>query len=101
MTEPTSSPPQRRIYGLRRMHLLMVCALGLAGAAHGGPFELTEGTIDGGGQHSQGQRFALEGSIGQSDAGVVEGTRFSIDGGFWRPAIAPLTDTIFSHGFED
>ncbi len=101
MTAPISFHPRRRIFGLRRMQLFLVCALALAGAAHAGRFELTEGTIDGGGQHSQGERFALEGSIGQSDAGVAEGARFSIDGGFWRPAIAPRTDTIFSHGFED
>ncbi len=95
MTEPTSLPLPRCA------RLLAFGALGLAFVAHGASFELKEGTHDGGGQHSQGERFALEGSIGQPDASQTTSAHFSIDGGFWRPAIAPVANTIFSNGFED
>lgn len=71
--------------------------------ADAAPFRLISGTVDGGGEHSQGTRFAVEGTVGQPDAGRAQGARFRIDGGFWPTASTstPPTDSIFSHSFED
>lgn len=101
MTDTHPDSPQRRPRGPRSVRWLALAALGIAAIAQADPFELIEGTSDGGGEYSQGTRFALEGSIGQPDAGTLTGTRFAIDGGFWRPAIAPQNDTIFSNSFEE
>lgn len=71
--------------------------------AAGGPrFSLTSDTVDGGGSHSQGARFALEGTVGQPDTGLAVGQRFAVEGGFWTGANAlPLQDSIFQDSFED
>jgi len=48
------------------------------------PFEITRPTIDGGGvMRSTGDEFELSGSIGQPDAGCMEGDDFELKGGFW------------------
>ena len=47
-------------------------------------------TIDGGGGESVGGGYSLHGTIGQPDAGAMNGTGFSISGGFWTQ-IAPAT----------
>ncbi len=46
-------------------------------------FNLTWYTIDGGGGTSAGSGFAVAGTIGQPDAGVMAGAGFEIKGGFW------------------
>ena len=47
-------------------------------------YEITRSTIDGGGvMRSTGGEFELSGTIGQSDAGVMEGGGFELKGGFW------------------
>lgn len=43
-------------------------------------------TIDGGGGQSSGGTFALNGTIGQADAGAMSGGNFSLNGGFWSAA---------------
>lgn len=81
--------------------VLGLAALGQAQA--GGRFELKAMTVDAGGQHSQGTRFAIEGTAGQHDAGPrLQGPRFSVSGGFWPAATAPTSANsgIFSNGFE-
>ncbi len=40
-------------------------------------------TIDGGGGASQGGSYALNSTIGQPDAGILQGGSFSLQGGFW------------------
>jgi pectate lyase len=40
-------------------------------------------TVDGGGGRSAGGDFALSGTVGQPDAGVLGGGEFSLRGGFW------------------
>ena len=40
-------------------------------------------TIDGGGGTSTGGVFAISGTIGQPDAGVMSGGQYSLNGGFW------------------
>ncbi|MBK7145506.1 MAG: hypothetical protein IPH76_09960 [Xanthomonadales bacterium] len=78
-----------------------VLAIVLTGGALASPFEIEEFTVDGGGNHGQGARFALEGSIGQPDAATLTAARFAIDGGFWRPLENAPGDDIFHDSFED
>jgi hypothetical protein len=40
-------------------------------------------TVDGGGGTSSGGQFTVSGTIGQPDAGLLAGGRFSLAGGFW------------------
>ena len=42
---------------------------------------------DGGGGTSTGDNYSLQGSIGQPDAGWLEGGSYVIEGGFWASAI--------------
>ena len=54
--------------------------------AVGGPpeYEISRSTVDGGGvMRSTGGSFELSGTIGQPDAGVMEGGGFTLSGGFW------------------
>ena len=47
-------------------------------------FEFSRTTIDGGAiMQSEGGGFELSGTIGQPDAGVLEGGDFTLSGGFW------------------
>ena len=55
-----------------------------ASAQSGGNFDLTWSTIDGGGNTSSGGVFAVSGTIGQPDAGVMTGANLqTVIGGFW------------------
>jgi hypothetical protein len=45
--------------------------------------DVTRFTVDGGGGSSQAGDFALIGTAGQADAGVVSGGDFVLVGGFW------------------
>ena len=49
-------------------------------------FDLSWYSIDGGGGHSVGGTFELEGTIGQLDAGVMTGGNYELTGGFWAAA---------------
>jgi len=40
-------------------------------------------SVDGGGGISQGDRFTVHGTIGQSDAGAMQGEDYMVAGGFW------------------
>src|SRR5262245_16674970 len=47
-------------------------------------FQVHSSTIDGGGTSiSSGGRFALAGTIGQPDAGLMQGGVYTLGGGFW------------------
>jgi hypothetical protein len=46
-------------------------------------FSIDWHTIDGGGGTSTGGVFAVSGTIGQPDAGVMSGGSYSLAGGFW------------------
>ena len=66
---------------LRTMLMLLTISAGLAVADD---FEISRSTIDGGGMmFSAGGDFELSGTIGQPDAGVMEGDGFTLTGGFW------------------
>ena len=64
--------------------LISVLIGGLSAAIGGGDFDLSWYTIDGGGgSNSTGGEFSLSGTIGQPDAGVMQGGDFTLSGGFW------------------
>jgi hypothetical protein len=55
-----------------------------AGAQSGGGYDLTWSTVDGGGYtFSLGGGYALGGTMGQPDAGVLSGGPYTLGGGFW------------------
>jgi hypothetical protein len=61
-----------------------VLAMAFAATALADNFDLSWYTIDGGGgMFSTGGSFALGGTIGQPDAGVMTGGSFELVGGFW------------------
>jgi hypothetical protein len=72
--------------------LLALTALLLASVARaqsGGGYDLTWSTVDGGGATwSEGGGYALGGTVGQPDAGVLSGGGYTLAGGFWGGAAA-------------
>lgn len=85
----------------RRKRFLLVAALALvattAWTASGGNYLLDWFTVDGGGTTtSTGGSYSLGGTIGQPDAGTLQGGGYMLQGGFWgaadaAPTIAPTT----------
>jgi len=69
----------------RCLIVLLICGLGasLARAQSGGPYDLTWSTVDGGGGASACGVYALAGTAGQPDAGVLAGGVYTLQGGFW------------------
>jgi hypothetical protein len=72
--------------------LLGAVALGAVAPAlvqSGGGYDLSWWTADGGGQtFSTGGGYSLGGTIGQPDAGLLAGTGYQLDSGFWSGAPA-------------
>jgi len=61
----------------------------IARAQSGGGYDLTWSTVDGGGATwSEGGGYALGGTVGQPDAGVLSGGGYTLAGGFWGGAAA-------------
>jgi hypothetical protein len=77
--------------------LLLLTSVALAQG--GGPYDLSWSTVDGGGyMFSVGGAYELGATIGQHDAGCMEGGTYLLCGGFWPgsgvepgyPAYLPL-----------
>jgi hypothetical protein len=65
-------------------YTLMILSMLFVGVALADDFEISRSTMDGGGViFSTGGDFALSGTIGQPDAGVMAGGEFTLTGGFW------------------
>jgi hypothetical protein len=60
-----------------------------------GTYDLTWFSIDGGGGQSSGSGYALIGTLGQPDAGVLSGGGYQLAGGFW-PAATSQNQPVFS-----
>ena len=60
-----------------------VTAVAAALAPTGSSLDLTWHTIDGGGGTATGGVLVLTGTIGQPDAGTMDGGPFTLAGGFW------------------
>jgi len=63
--------------------LLTVCICLLTASAPAQSFSIDWHSIDGGGGASAGGGFSLSGTIGQPDAGTMNGGDYSLVGGFW------------------
>ena len=64
--------------------IIFAVTLGLASLmAHAHAVSITWFKVAGGGGTSTSARFFLRGTIGQPDAGVLNGARFSVVGGYW------------------
>lgn len=83
---------------LRRIGPLFILAalLALAGIVYaqtGGHYDLSWWTVDNGGAtFNQSDGYSLGGSIGQPDAGALNGGHYTLSGGFWvgsRPSVPP------------
>ena len=68
----------------------------LAVAQSGGSYELTWSSIDGGGSTGtlSGGSYALNGTIGQADAGEISGGTFTLGGGFWGGGVLTVPQFI-------
>jgi hypothetical protein len=77
----------RKVTLLIGMVLLALSVTVMVYAQSGGDYDLSWNTIDSGGSMgSTGGDFALSGSIGQAEAGIVAGGEFALSGGFWFEA---------------
>ena len=61
--------------------------------AQGNTLDLIWYTFDGGGGNSSGNDFVLNGTIGQTDAGLLSGDDFTFYGGFWQ-IDCPLPEAV-------
>ena len=72
--------------------LLLVLALALLGVASASAlttYGLAWWTVDGGGARASNGSYSLDGTLGQPDAGVSSGGRYTLSGGFWPGAQLP------------
>lgn len=51
-------------------------------------------TVDGGGGESTGEGYILKGTVGQPDAGRLQGGDYGLQGGFWVESILDLLEFI-------
>ncbi len=65
------------------MLLLAFIPAGQSMAQSGSGYDLTWSTIDSGGGIAAGGVYALNGTIGQADAGNLSGGGYTLSGGFW------------------
>ena len=64
-------------------------------AAASDAYDLAWFSVDGGGGQSSGSGYALIGTLGQPDAGVLSGGGYQLAGGFW-PNRASQNQPVFS-----
>src|SRR5215475_10169645 len=67
---------------LRLAASVSLCALGIA-AAQTQNYSIDWYTIDGGGGTSTGGAYSVSGTIGQTDAGCLNGDTYALESGFW------------------
>ena len=64
--------------------IVLFLSAAVALAQSGGVYDLSWSSVDGGGHaNSTGGSYALGGTIGQPDAGMLTGGSYSLGGGFW------------------
>src|SRR5262245_14503917 len=63
-------------------------------AQNKGAYDLSWMTVNSGGSTSSGGGYTLSSSIGQPEAGVIQGSGYTITGGFWHaPHVTPPGNT--------
>lgn len=86
----TSRRQMRRSSSVRHLPLLLLAAVPVVAQ-----WAVDWHTTDGGGGTSSGGEFAVSGTIGQPDAGVVlAGGEFAVTGGFWALPVAVQTQGL-------
>lgn len=71
-------------------------ALASTSAALNAGYDLSWWTVDGGGHtFSTGDGYALGGTVGQPDAGVLSGGDYTLGGGFWGGGAAAVEHEIY------
>ncbi|MGD8969473.1 MAG: hypothetical protein PVI07_18365 [Anaerolineae bacterium] len=66
------------------------------GALAAGDFVLSWWTVDAGGQaFSTGGGYALGGTVGQPDAGLLTGGEYALGGGFWGGGVVTISHKIY------
>lgn len=73
----------RRALWLVGLLALLLIVTPVVVAQTGGNFGLTWFTVDSGGGLSQGGAYTVHGTIGQPDAGTLNGGSYTLAGGFW------------------
>jgi hypothetical protein len=76
---------KRRKWRFRVTVMIALIAMVTTGAALASnqAYTLDWWTVDGGGWTSSGGNYTLGGTIGQPDAGVMQGGAYTLVGGFW------------------
>ncbi len=74
---------QEKNYENQPPTLLLAILLGWLTRPAFAAYDLNWNTVDGGGERSTGGNYTLEGTIGQHDAGTVNGGHYTLKGGFW------------------
>lgn len=74
-----------KIKTITLISLLVLGLLLIIGAVYAetNGYDLSWWTVDGGGGHLSGTGYALDGTIGQPDAGRMSGGGYVLAGGFW------------------
>lgn len=80
-------PLNYKLASLARLGFL--CGSLLACSVRAQNYSIDWSTIDGGGDTSTGGSYALTGTIGQPDAGILSGGNYTLQGGFWPGLIVP------------
>ena len=91
MNSPASTSPScrtlpRRLGVASRSFLLSVFCV-----SAWGQYSITWSTLDGGGGTSTNGPYALTGTIGQPDAGLMSAGNYTLEGGFWNTVAAVQT----------
>ena len=72
--------------------LLWLVAVALA---QSGGYDLSWWTVDGGGGTLEDGTYTLRGTIGQPDAAVWQGDKYTLAGGFWGGWAAPVAYDVY------
>lgn len=77
--------------------LLLLLTTMTVAAQSGGTVDLTWSSIDGGGGVSSGNGFTLISTIGQGEAGTLQGGPYTLSGGFLAGSSLPLMTNYRVH----
>ena len=80
------------ILGVIAAALLSLSLLGFSSVLAQSGYEISWWTMDAGGSESSGGDYSIKGTVGQFDAGSMQGGDISLDGGFWVKGI--LEDVV-------
>lgn len=71
-------------YTLWIILILVLLTVSISLASGGNNYTLTWWTADGGGSVSTGGNYALQGTVGQPDAGEMVNGRYTLQSGYWN-----------------